>query len=162
MAPWFGQKLSGDYSPLPAPEMLSRVTGDTPDGSAGALRVGIACDSRYKSYFRTCREQFIFWKPGCRRGQRSASAFSPKSLSGSTWLSVVRGAGGGDGQPIRIGPMWHRYQVDVPLGWTSPESDRLVFSLVGSGHGIGQPLADGVFLLDQVRVDRMPAMRQKF
>ena len=84
-------------------------------------------------------------------------SFYAKSLSGSTWLSVARSSGGADAQPIRIGPTWQRYQIDLPLGWSGPTEIRhLVFSLVHSGGAIGQPLADGVFLLDQVRVDRMP------
>ena len=38
VTPWFGRKQSDDGTALlPAPEMISRVTGDTPDGSEGAL-----------------------------------------------------------------------------------------------------------------------------
>ena len=130
------------------------MTGDTPDGSTGALRVTIACDPRYN--FSHMSGAVYAMEGAVPAGSTIRISFYAKSLSGSTWLSVARHCGGADAAPIRIGPMWQRYQVDVPLGWTSAWTDCLVFSLVHSEHGAGQPLAGGVFLLDQVRVDRIP------
>ena len=151
---WYGQMLSVDRTAVPAPEMLSRVTGDTPDGSAGALRVSIACDPRYN--FPHTSGAVYRMETAIPAGTTIRASFYAKSLSGATRLGVARCWGGGDAPPIRIGPAWQHYQIDLPLGWTSPATGHLIFSLVGSEHGNEQPVANGVFLLDQIRVYRLP------
>ena len=155
VAPWYGQKLSNDgTSVVPAPEMLSRVTADTPGGSKGALRVSIVRDPQYKYLSHLCGAVYPLQET-VLAGTTLRIGFYAKSVSGATWLNVGRHAGGPAPVQVCIGPTWQHYQIDLPLGWMTPTTSHLMFNLVANRDALIS-LADGVFLLDQVRVDLLP------
>jgi len=155
ISPWYGWKPSADGTDALAPEMVSRLTGDTPDGLQGALRVSIVCDP-HRTYLSHCTGAVCPFRENAPAGSTLRISFYAKSISGARWLNVFRLAGGADPVQVQLEPTWRHYQVDMPLGWITPATSVVVFNSVSQPGCTVLPLADGVFLLDQVRVTAIP------
>lgn len=148
--PWFGQTLEvkGDIEKLVGVTgMLVRETKDTPDKSAGALKVTIKNDPSHRS--RSHNSGAICKLTGVIPADKTVRVtFFAKSLSGARVLSVHRLWGGGADTAL-IGEKWERLELTVR---SSFDTDGFVFSLVPETSAGIQELVDGAFLLDNVSV----------
>ena len=88
IARWQGIKVR-DAAAVVAPEIVSHATGDTPDGSAGALRITIARDPKNPCNSVECGAVCEF-DTAVPIGTTVRVSFAAKSLSGATWLSIGR------------------------------------------------------------------------
>lgn len=144
--PWYGQ-IQRDQKPVRVPELLAREPADTPDKSAGALKVTVRKDpsAYYPSHgagaFCPLSEQIA-------ADTDATVVFWAKSLSGPKVLGIQRAAGGG-GVTIVLTDTWAKYEVVFRSAF---ETNALVFGVVPQNVPGIQQLADGEFLLDNLSV----------
>ena len=146
LEPWYGQKQD-NQKVVRAPEFLAQETKDTPDQSAGALKVTIKKDAKcyYPSHAAGAHCPLSEQIPA---DKDATVAFWAKSLSGAKVLGIQRSCGGG-GVVVMLTETWAKYE----LVFRSPfETGTLVFGLVPQNLPGIQQLADGEFLLDKLSV----------
>jgi hypothetical protein len=150
---WRGAKWSKtEKTIVPAPEMLSWIADDAPNGLSKILRVDISRDAQFGYFPNTCGALCYFDKPAAP-GRVLRIGFLAKSLGGASWLTVYRL---GDGSPpvkARLGTQWQHFELEMPLGWTLPvPTGGLAFSVTESRNPADM-ISDGAFLLEHVRVE---------
>ena len=144
--PWYGQKYDTQKS-VRAPEMMALETKDTPDNSAGALKVTVKKDPNYV-YISHGAGAICPLNDSIPADKTATVTFWAKSLAGSKILSVNR-IGGGGWSTVAIGDKWEKHEI----AFISPHTTgTLGFSLVSSRVPGIQPVVEGEFLLDNVKV----------
>ncbi|MCG2659426.1 MAG: alpha/beta hydrolase [Kiritimatiellae bacterium] len=144
--PWYGQKQD-IQKVVRAPEMIAHETKDTPDKSAGALKVTIKKDAN--CFYRSHGAGAICNLSEVIPADKSAKViFWAKSLSGPKVLSVHRLSGGGS-DTVLIEEKWKKHEITLCLPF---DTGAFVFSLVPRSVPGIQELTEGEFLLDNVSV----------
>lgn len=145
--PWYSQELDSKGRAIRAPEMISIETKDTPDKSAGALRLTFKKKTDFKYYshragaFCKLSDQI----PGDRDTIISLWA---KSLGGAKVLAINRPGGGGCAT-VPIDNAWKKYEL---IFHPSFATQSLIFNLVPKNKPGIQRVSDGECLIDNLSV----------